>query len=138
MLLEKNNIMNFIIENWLAMLGFLSAPLAWIFGGKQAKNVEIKKGTADALSSMQLVYDKYIEHDEVRSKKLETRLDFLEKHNADLQTQFNQMQLAYAKEVEQSQNWEKLHSALQREFNSLKNLYEKLKTDFDKYKKDNK
>ena len=59
-----------------------------------------------------------------------------------MQTQFNSIQMAYAKEVEQSQNWEKLHRELTDKYNELaskhedlKSLYSKLKDDFDKHKK---
>lgn len=62
-----------------------------------------------------------------------------------MQEQFNDIQLAYAKEVEQSQNWEKLHRELKEQFNELereheelKNFCEKLKTELDKYKKQSK
>jgi molecular chaperone GrpE (heat shock protein) len=66
----------------------------------------------------------------------------IKEHNKQLQSQFNDIQLAYAKEVEKSQNWEKLHrelsdkyNSLEKDHDSLKVLYEKLKADFDKYKK---
>jgi hypothetical protein len=43
--------------------------------------------------------------------------------------------MSYAKEVEKSQNWEKLHRQLTDKYNDLKGLYDKLKVDFDNYKK---
>lgn len=134
--------MNFFIENWVAILGFLSAPLAWIFGGKQAKKVEIKKANGDAVATMQSVYDQFLTDYKDRMSEVMTDLNLVKDHNRELQTQFNKIQLDYAKEVERSQNWEKLHreltakyAVLERDYDELKGLYEKLKADFDKHKK---
>ncbi len=69
-----------------------------------------------------------------------------------LQDSFNSISLSYAREVEISQNWEKLHSELREkfilleskytvmetEYDHLKKAHDKLKIDFDKYKKENK
>jgi chromosome segregation ATPase len=72
-------------------------------------------------------------------------LDEIRKQSASIQSQLNEITLSYAKEVEISQNWEKLHSelkakflVLENEYEHLKKAHEKLKGDFDKYKKDNK
>lgn len=81
-----------------------------------------------------------------------TELEILRKQCNSLQESFNAMSLSYAKEVEISQNWEKLHSELREkfiileskyttmegEYDSLKKAHDKLKIDFDKYKKENK
>ena len=64
-----------------------------------------------------------------------SQIDELRKQAGTMQDQFNNIQLAYAKEVEQSQNREKLHRELLEKYNSLKGLYDKLKEDFDKHKK---
>ena len=34
--------MIWLLENWVAVVSTLSIPIAWIFGGKQAKKVELK------------------------------------------------------------------------------------------------
>ena len=134
--------MNFFIENWLAIVGLLSAPLAWVFGGKQAKKVEIKKANGDAVATMQSVYDQFLQDYKDRMNEVMADLNFVKDHNRELQTQFNKIQLDYAKEVERSQNWEKLHreltakyAVLERDYDELKGLYEKLKADFDKHKR---
>jgi hypothetical protein len=69
----------------------------------------------------------------------------LKNANIELQRQFNEIQLQYAKETERSQNWEKLHreltakyNLLEKEYEQLKSDHDKLKVDFDKYKKTNK
>jgi uncharacterized coiled-coil protein SlyX len=81
---------------------------------------------------------------EFKSEKeyFRNQVDTLRSQLAEMQVQFNSIQMAYAKEVEQSQNWEKLHRELTDKYNELakdhedlKGLYAKLKDDFDKHKK---
>lgn len=134
--------MDFSIENWVLLGTSIFGPiLAWIFGGKQAKKVEIKKANGDAVSTMQSVYDQFLTDYKDRMNEVMADLNFVKDHNRELQTQFNKIQLDYAKEVERSQNWEKLHreltakyAVLERDYDELKGLYEKLKADFDKHK----
>ena len=64
--------------------------------------------------------------------------------SSSIQQQLNEITLSYAKEVEISQNWEKLHSELkdkfiilETEYTDLKKAHDKLKQDFDTYKKQN-
>ena len=52
-----------------------------------------------------------------------------------LQDKFNEMQLAYSREVEVSQNWEKLHRELLEKYNELSKDHELLKADHEKLKK---
>jgi hypothetical protein len=136
--------MNFFIDNWIALIGFISAPLAWVFGGKQAKKVEIKKANGDAVSTMQSVYDQFLSDYKDRMSEVMAELKFVKDHNRELQSQFNKIQLDYAKEVERSQNWEKLHrelstkyTILERDYEQLKIDHYQLKKDFDKYKRAN-
>jgi dynactin complex subunit len=152
--------MNFLIDNWLGIMGILSAPVMWFLGGKAAKAQELKKGAVE-IDSAEIDYavkvrelyesllaqansdkevlklDKEAIVAEFREEKeyFRTKVDALIKQLNELQAQFNTIQLAYAKEVEQSQNWEKLHRELLEKYNSLKSLYDKLKEDFDKHKK---
>lgn len=137
--------MAWILENWALILGAITTPIAWIFGGKQAKKVELKKSNADAVSTMQTVYDQFLSDYKDRMSEVTTELASIKDHNKELQKQFNEIQLSYAKEVERSQNWEKLHreltqkySLLEKDYDELKDLYEKLKADFEKHKKQNK
>ena len=152
--------MNFLVENWLGLVGFLSAPLMWFLGGKQAKAQELKKGEVeidsaevDYADKVRQLYDSLLaqansDKEALKSDKdaiiaefkeekeyFRTQVDDLRKQASNMQIQFNEMQLAYAKEVEQSQNWEKLHRELTEKYNALKELYDKLKEDFDKHKK---
>ena len=149
-------------NNWLTLLGggSLSGVIGWFLGGKQQKqqdlkkgNVEIESAEVDYAAKVRELYDhlnaKLVQENETLKSDKEaiiaefkeekeyfrSQIDELRKTSGDMQIQFNAMQLAYAKEVEQSQNWEKLHRELLEKYNALKNLYDKLKEDFDKHKK---
>lgn len=157
-------------ENWmfLSTIGsLLTGVLGWILGGKQQKQQELKKGNVeievaeiDYAVKVRELYESLLtqanlDKDALKSDKeaiiaefkaekeyFRTKVDGLRKELTELQGQFNTIQLAYAKEVEQSQNWEKLHrellekySKLEKDHEELKSLYAKLKSDFDKHKR---
>ena len=162
--------MNFLLENWLAIMGFVSAPLMWVLGGKQAKRQELKKGDVEIESAeidyavkVRELYESLLEQAnkdkdalkldrdaivlEFKTEKeyFRGQIDDLRTQASIMQEQFNNIQLAYAKEVEQSQNWEKLHRELLEKYSELENkheelqkLYSKLKLDFDNHKKQTK
>lgn len=135
--------MNWLSENWQGILG----------GGSITTIVNYfvnrKTNKADFVEKIQSIYDKWVEDNQVRNAELKEDRDLLksELQNIkddfrELQKQFNSIQLAYAKEVEQSQNWEKLHRELTDKYNelskdheALKSFCEKLKIELDKYKK---
>ena len=144
-------------------MGFLSAPIMWFLGGKQAKAQEIKKGNVEIDSAeidyavkVRELYESLLEQankdkealkldkdaiiEEFKSEKeyFRAQIDDLRKQAGIMQEQFNTIQLAYAKEVEQSQNWEKLHRELLEKYNDLESKYNILKDDFDKHKKQTK
>ena len=136
--------LSWFIDNWLSVVSTISIPVAWIFGGKQAKKVELKKASADAVATMQGVYDQFLTDYKDRMNEVMSELVTVKTSNIDLQRQFNEIQLQYAKEVEKSQNWEKLHrelmdkyAILEKEYEKLKIDHDQLKKDFDKYKKAN-
>lgn len=162
--------MNFLVENWIALMGYLSAPLMWFLGGRQQKakdlkkqDVEIETAEVDYAAKVRELYEslnaKLLQENETLKSDKEaiiaefkeekeyfrSQIDELRKTSGDMQIQFNNIQLAYAKEVEQSQNWEKLHrelfekyQSLERDHEELKKLYSKLKEDFEKHKKSTK
>ena len=127
--------MNFFNEYWQEILAALTAPVAWFFGGKA-------KAKQDAVSTMKVMYDDFLTVYKNRMDEVMQEVVEIKKHNLTLQTDFNNIQMSYAKEVEKSQNWEKLHRVLTDKYNELakdhdklKGLYDKLKVDFDNYKK---
>ena len=149
-------------NNWTVLLGggSLSGVVGWFLGGKAAKALELKKGSVEVDSAevdyavkVRELYESLLEQANKDKEALKSdrdvivaefkaekeyfrgQIDDLRTQSTAMQSQFNTMQIAYAKEVEQSQNWEKLHRELLEKYNNLKELYDKLKEDFDKHKK---
>lgn len=118
----------------VAAFGLISAPMMYFLGGKQAKNIELKKSNADAVGTMQSVYDQFLADYKNRMVEVMTELSDVKETNKTLQKQFNEITISYAREVEMSQNWEKLHRELKDKYNILEGQYEKLKKDHDKLK----
>ena len=162
--------MNWFFDNWLTVLGassVLGAPLAYIFGGRDAQkkqlkkdDVEIKVSEIDYASKISDLYEGMMsdikaDRDTIKSEKdslvinikeereyFRNQLDDVRKSVASTQDQLNNLQISYAREVEKSENWEKLHrelgdkySLLEKDHEELKTLYEKLKKDFEAHKK---
>jgi chromosome segregation ATPase len=159
-------------NNWFTLLGggSISGVIGWFLGGKQQKQQDLKKGTVeietaevDYAAKVRELYEslnaKLVQENEILKSDKEaiiaefkeekeyfrSQIDELRKTSGDMQLQFNNIQLAYAKEVEQSQNWEKLHrelfekyKSLEKDHEELKKLYGKLKEDFEKHKKSTK
>lgn len=129
--------MTSIIEYWKEIVVAIGAVGSFIVGRKSAKILE-RKQQSDAISIMQSTYDTFLKHYDEQYQKLVSQVDRLQK-------QFTELSLSYAKEIEVSQNWEKLHRELQiqyteldKKYVDLEKLYEKLKADFEKYKKQTK
>lgn len=137
-----------IIEYWKEISTAIGGIVLFITGRKSAKFTE-QQQHAGAVSTMQKTYDVFLEHYNKQhttivaqyNEVLEDNKKIVVKLNK-LQDQFITLQLAYAKEVENSQNWEKLHKELENKYRDLESKYEglsksyeKLKTEFDKYKK---
>ena len=134
---------DWILLNWQGLLGGGSVTTIATY------LINRKSNKADFVTKMQNIYDKWVEDADKKQTDLRTDITSLKaeikemrSHERDLQSQFNEIQLAYAKEVERSQNWEKLHreltakyAVLERDYDELKGLYEKLKSDFEKHKK---
>jgi len=95
------------LELWLSLLGsgVVTGVVGWIFGGKQAKKIEIKKANGDAVATMQSVYDQFLSDYKDRMSEVMADLNFVKDHNRELQTQFNKIQLDYARETEVSNDW---------------------------------
>ncbi len=120
--------MNFFADNWLALMGYISVPVAWVFGGRM-------KAKTDAVTSMQLMYDGFLNDYKDRMADVMSELSEIRTHNRELQNKFNEIQLSYAKEVEVSQNWERQHKILEAKYNKLQKDYDTLKLEVNKLKK---
>ena len=120
--------MNFLADNWASIIGYISVPIAWVFGGRM-------KAKTDAVSTMQNMYNGFLEDYKDRMTEVMTELSEMRKHNRELQNKFNEIQLSYAKEIEVSQNWERLHRELEAKYNKLQSDYDKLKLEVQKIKK---
>lgn len=134
------------MENWITLISLLTAPfvgvIGYIFGGKkklnlelESQNIGIKKDNSDAVSSMQIVYNKFLEDYKERMNDVMNELKEVKDNNKSIQNQFNEIQLAYAKEVEQRLHWEKSHKDLQKKYDLLEKEYEALKTFCENLKK---
>jgi archaellum component FlaC len=119
--------MTSIIEYWREIGITIGGILSFIAGRKSTKILE-KHQQIDAIKAMQDTYNTFLQH-------YKEQYDLINKRQNSLQDQFNSLQLAYTKEVEVSQNWEKLHKELEKKYTELEKLYEKLKSDFESYKK---
>lgn len=117
----------FFINNIELVGGAFTTVFAYITGRRNQKTNE--------LASMQKTYNTWVEDQKERYTDLKAELEQVKHQNREMQNQFNTMQLAYAKEVEMSQNWEKLHRELDKKYNDLQRLYDNLKKDFEAYKK---
>lgn len=131
---------NFMILSTIGTV--LTGVVGWVLGGKQAKAQELKKGEVeiesaevDYAAKVRELYDnlnaKLVQENEsLKSDKdaivaefkqekeyFRNQVDTLRAQLSEMQNQFNVIQLAYAKEVEQSQNWEKLHRELTDKYN---------------------
>jgi uncharacterized coiled-coil DUF342 family protein len=137
--------MVWLLENWLAVVSTISIPIAWIFGGKQAKKVEIKNSNGDFLSKVQNIYDGLVQdlkedRDELKACNIQQSKDITELRTdiKDLQKQFNDLYLSYAKEVESSKYWKDKFDDLENKYKLLERHHEELKKQFENYKKSNK
>lgn len=157
--------MNWILENWQGLLGggSLTTIINYFLFGRKTKEKEFKKADIENESAevdyaikvkdlyetllerankekddLKMTYDLIAIDFKNEKDYFRNQIDELRKQSTEMQTQFNNIQLAYSKEVEQSQNWEKLHRELTDKYNELSRDHEKLKKEFEQYKKNNK
>lgn len=167
-----------VFNSYWSLLGLpITAIVGWFLGGRQVKNQELKKGVVD-IKTAEIDYATKVgdlyesllaeqkkdketlkgERDQTLKDAKEDReyfrsqIDDIRKQAASIQKQLNDLNLAYAREVEVSSHWKEAHSELREkflileskystmeaEYENLKKAHDKLKTDFDKYKKESK
>lgn len=128
---------DFISSNWGVLLGGGSATglLGWIFYGRKNNNAEFT-------AKVQGIYDNLVddlkkdreflkaENAQLKTERIvdkeyfRTEMDKSDKKISTLQEQFNTMNISYAKEVEVSQNWEKLYRELSEKYEILNAKYD--------------
>lgn len=122
---------------YLAFIGVVVGyPLAWYFGGKSKSDSEIKKNDVDVVTAISEMYNTFLVQYKARMDEMQFEVTGVKDHYKSIQIQFNDMSIAYTREVEVSQNWEKLHKELKLKYDELERNYEALKKDHDALKKD--
>lgn len=142
--------MNWLIENWQGLVGGGGLTVAFKYFANRKNN------KADFLTKVEGIYEGLVdqlkadrellklENKEEKDENRKTRQDL-----RDLQKQFNELFMAYAKEVEASKYWkdkfemlekrynelEAKNELLDREHEELKKAHDQLKVEFDKHKK---
>lgn len=137
--------MEWLLNNWMLLIGVITTPIAWVFGGKQAKKVELKNSNGDFLTKVQGIYEGLVDdlkadRDMLKNYNLEQdkKIQELQTDFKGLQKQFNDLYLAYAKEVEASKYWKDKFDDLEKKYNQLEADHEALKKQFETYKKSHK
>jgi uncharacterized protein (DUF3084 family) len=122
--------------------GTITGFFGWIFYGRKNQNAEFT-------SKVQGIYDSLVEDlkkdredlkkdredlkvENAKAKKehrddieyFRAELVSIRKTSDNVQEQLNQMNIAYMKEVEISQNWEKLYRELSKKYDDLSNKYD--------------
>lgn len=135
--------MEWFLNNWLTVIGLVGTPLAWFFGGKQAKKAEVKNTSADFLTKVEGIYSALVDdlkadrdalkevnlRQDEQINKVNTKLD-------SLQNQFNDLNLAYVKEVEKSQYWMQKYDDLDKKYNDVISKHNQLEKDHEALKKE--
>jgi len=139
---------DFFSQNWGTLLGggTVTGFLGWLFYGRKNNNAEFT-------TKVQGIYDSLVEdlkkdredlkkdrellkEENLRIKKehredvvyFRTELDGVRMLNTTLQEQFNHINIAYTKEVEVSQNWEKMYHELGKKYDDLSKKYDAVLT----------
>lgn len=128
---------DFISANWATIIGSgsITGLIGYLLYGK--KNNDI-----DYLTKQQSVFDKlqeeimsdreYYKQEYLQARKehkdevlyFRGKIDEVTKRADTLQEQFNTLNLSYTKEVEVSQNWEKLYRELSKKYDDLSKKYD--------------
>jgi predicted nuclease with TOPRIM domain len=146
--------MNFFLDNWIALVGTIFAPiLAYILGGRRQQqitnkkgDVEVKKDELDYANETRLHFlnreaDYKAEKEELRAEMKSMREEFIaektyyrEKQGelrtaiSGLQDKFDKMALNYALEVEKSDLWKQKYYELDKKYTDLKTYCTELET----------
>lgn len=122
-----------ILEYWKEGLGVVML-LVGFFSGRKSKDFKEKTEGAGAIAALQAVYDTYIDHNKEVTKDLLERVKSIEKHNRELQKNFNDMSLAHSTVMGENRKIEFQYKELQKDYEALKVAHEKLQKEFNDYK----
>jgi chromosome segregation ATPase len=135
--------MNFFLDNWIALVGTVFAPiLAYILGGRRQQqitnkkgDVEVKKDELDYANETRLYFlnreaDYKTEKEELRAemKSMREKQGELRTAISGLQDKFDKMALNYALEVEKSDLWKQKYYELDKKYTDLKTYCTELET----------
>ena len=123
-----------ILEYWKEVFAVLMVLIGFLTGRK-SKDFKEKTEGAGAIAALQNIYDTYIEHSKKVAEDLIERVKALEKHNRELQKNFNDMSFSYATVMGENRKIEAQYKELQKDYESLKVAHENLKLEFHTYKK---
>jgi ABC-type phosphate transport system auxiliary subunit len=109
-----------MVEYWKDGLYLIGILIAFITGNK-SKKIANKSGEIDNFLKFQTMYDKFTSDSEKKYDELTERIEYL-------RIDVSNLELRNAIIVEESQNWKE-------KFSQLQKLYDKLKAEFEAYKK---
>ena len=127
----------FLQKNWEVIVGIAGTAIAWI-GGRELKRVEQKSREASALSELQNVYDRYLEHDRKRMDEVLSRVKSLEAELIQMRSESIMQRKENLELQEQIRGWAMKYSTLEKKYTDLQNAHQKLKKEFENYKKKSK
>lgn len=153
--------MNWLLENWLGVIGALGVPLAYIFGGKQAQKQALKKGDveikqdeldyakAERAYFIEGIDDKKAEISELKAEKesikeeakaereyFRNQVDAVRATTDSLQKQLNDLNTSYSLEVEKSQFWMTKFDELSKKYEDINKKYDELAKKYSEENKD--
>lgn len=105
------------MTEYIKEIAYLIGAIVTFLVGRKSTQLTNKGAEIDNLSKYQSMYDKFVEQYQKEFKALGDKITDLEIRNAVI--------------IEESQTWQK-------KFSDLQKLYNKLKTEFDEYKKKHK
>jgi len=145
-----------MILNWLEIFGLVSAPLGgvigWFVRDRKKEKQELKNTSADFLTKVEGIYSALVDdlkadRDALKeaNQRQDEQISKINEKLDSLQNQFNDLNLAYVKEVEKSQYWmqkydelDKKYNDVMKKHNQLEKDHEALKMEFEEYKKKHK
>ncbi len=122
-----------LLEYWKELSAVVLFVISFI-SGRKSKEFKEKTEGAGAIAALQNIYDTYIEHNKEVTKELLSRVNSLEKHNRELQKNFNDMSFSYATVMDENRKIDAKYKELSKDYSALKTAHETLQKEFNDYK----